>query len=106
MHNCFWCICRGRLFFAFPTFPITLLEGPEGVNWELGFTFFEGWELVFFHWDWDFFIEIGINTLKFGLGLSFLSTFELYKGSNKCLKLRILSCFIKFKDKKLNNNSL
>jgi len=44
-------------------------EAPEGVNWELGFAFLEGWELGFFNWDWDLSIVIGINTLQFRLGL-------------------------------------
>jgi len=44
-----------------------LNEGPEGVNWKLGLTFFEGWELGFFHWDWVFCIGNGI----FPLGLGF-----------------------------------
>ena len=42
------------------------LEGPEGVNWELGFAPFQGWELGFnalglgfFHWEWDKFFGIG-----------------------------------------------
>jgi len=39
-------------------------EGPEGVKWELGFTFFRGWEMGFCmgfmekktieRWEWDF----------------------------------------------------
>ena len=49
-----------------PADPKGLREGPEGVNWELGFAPFQGWELGFnalglgfFHWEWDKFFGIG-----------------------------------------------
>jgi len=46
-------------------FVISLKRLLNGVNWELGFIFFEGWELGFLYWDWDKYFEIWIGIVFF-----------------------------------------
>ena len=50
-----------------------IVEGREGVKWELGFAFFGvgKWDLV--HWDWDSTCGNGINTYENGNGIFIFS---------------------------------
>ena len=50
-----------------------LLEGREGVKWELGLALFWTGKMGFTHWDWDLLTGNGMNNYTMGMGFLFFS---------------------------------
>ena len=50
-----------------------LLEGREGVKWELGLALLWTGKMGFTHWDWNLATGNGTNNYKMGMGFLFFS---------------------------------
>ena len=57
----------------FPSSNWILIEGSEGVKWELGLALFWTGKMGFTHWDWDLATGNGMNNYKMGMGFLFFS---------------------------------